>query len=396
MGAAVVRARRCGRIVARIARCARSALLVVAAACGGDSASPTATPPTPLPPLTGILDSIRLAADLPALGAAIVTSGGVANLEVVGVRRYGGRSFVTREDRWHLGSTLKHQVSVLVARLAADGTLAWSTTLPEFFPELAPTMRAEYRTVTLRDLLSHTSALPRDHVSGVNGARAAREAVVRWAVQQAPVVSPGAYAYSNINYMVAGAIVERALNLDFERVIAERLWAPLGMLRAGFGQAGTANADDEPLGHSLQANGARAIYDAGTPSADNPVEYGPAGRAHMPLADWARFVSALLAAEQGRDTPVLSSQGWRALTAQPYVVTGADGYGYGMVIATRTWSLGRALFHDGTNTRHYALVGVAPGRDFAILIVSNQWSASMGTTMDRIFGRLIDFHLRGR
>ncbi|MBK7833946.1 MAG: beta-lactamase family protein [Gemmatimonadetes bacterium] len=377
-------------------RGAMGVLLVVTAACGGDHASPTATPAAPLPPLTVLLDSIRLASDLPALGAAIVTSGGVAQLEVVGVRRYGGRSYATRDDRWHLGSTLKHQVAVLVARLVADGTLSWSTTLPQFFPELAATMRPEYRAVTLRDLLSHTSALPRDYVSGLGDARAARAAVVRWAAQQPPVATPGTYAYSNINYMVAGAIVERALDQDFERVIAERLWAPLGMARAGFGQAGTAGADDEPLGHTVQANGARATYDAATPGADNPVEYGPAGRAHMPLADWARFISALLAAEQGRDTPVLSSQGWRALTAQPYVTTGSDGYGYGMVIATRTWSLGRALFHDGTNTRHYALVGVAPGRDFAILIVSNQWSASMGATMDRIFGRLVDFHLRGR
>lgn len=372
------------------------ALLTVVAACGGDGASPVTPPPVALPPLVVILDSIRLAADLPALGAAIVTSSGVSHLEVVGVRRYGGRTFATRDDRWHLGSTLKHQVAVLVARLVADGTLSWSKTLSDYFPELAATMRAEYRTVTLRDLLSHTTSLPRDYTSGISGARAAREAVVRWAVQQPPVVSPGTYAYSNVNFMVVGAIVERALDRDLERVMAERLWAPLGMTRAGFGQAGTAGADDEPLGHSLQANGARAIFDAGSPNADNPVEYSPAGRAHMSLADWGRFVSALLAAEQGRDTPVLSSASWRALTAQPYVLTGSDGYGYGMVIATRTWSLGRALFHDGTNTRHYALVGVAPGRDFAILIVSNQWSATMGTTMDRIFGRLVDFHLKGR
>jgi CubicO group peptidase (beta-lactamase class C family) len=367
-------------------------LLVVAAACGGDHASPTATPAAPLPPLTVLLDSIRLASDLPALGAAIVTSGGVAQLEVVGVRRYGGRSYATRDDRWHLGSTLKHQVAVLVARLVADGTLSWSTTLPQFFPELAATMRPEYRAVTLRDLLSHTSALPRDYVSGLGDARAARAAVVRWAAQQPPVATPGTYAYSNINYMVAGAIVERALDQDFERVIAERLWAPLGMARAGFGQAGTAGADDEPLGHTVQADGARATT---MPRRREPTTRSvrPAEYATHALADWARS-SRALAAEQGRDTPIPVVAGVaraHGSRTSPPVATG---------MAT-AWSSppapGRsaAPSFDGTNTRHYALVGVAPGRDFAILIVSNQWSASKERRWTGS-SAAVDFHLRGR
>jgi D-alanyl-D-alanine carboxypeptidase len=370
------------------------------AACGGDGTGPrggTVTVPDTPRTFAGILDSIRRADDLPALGAAIVSSDSLRHLAVVGVRRYGGTTPVTRDDRWHLGSVLKHQVSVLVAQLVSQGTLSWTTTLAEHFPELAATMRAEYRPRTLRDLLSHSAGLPRDYIAeAALSGREARARAAAWAFSHPTVVAPGTYAYSNVGYMLAGAIVERRLARDFELVMAERLWAPLALTSAGFGQAGTAGMQDQPLGHHLSGNGSRTVYDAGTPNADNPPEYGPAGRAHMSLGDWARFTSALLAAERGRNTPVLSSGAWRALTAAGVVSSGNDAYGHGLVVANRAWASGRALFHDGTNARHYALVGIAPGPDFAILIASNQWSPTMGATMDRIFGRLVTFHLADR
>lgn len=369
------------------------------AACGGDGTGPgSAVPPPPAPlDFAAVVDSIRRADDLPALGVAIVTSDSVARLAVSGVRRYGGTTAVTRDDKWHLGSVLKHQVSVLVARLVAQGTLSWSTTLAEHFPEWAATMRPEYRSRTLRDLLSHSAGLPRDYTSETPlDGRSARARATAWALAYPPVTAPGTYAYSNVGYMIAGAIIERAVGRDFELVMREQLWTPLAMTSAGFGQAGTAGAVDEPMGHHLAASGVRTIYAADTPGADNPSEYGPAGRAHMSLPDWARFTAALLSAERGRDTPVLSASAWRALTTTGVVATGNDAYSHGLVLGTRSWAGGRALFHDGTNTRHYALVGIAPPRDFAILIATNQWSPTMGATMDRIFGRLANLHLAGR
>jgi CubicO group peptidase (beta-lactamase class C family) len=388
------------REIARVAVAGLLAGVVSLSACGSDGTGPgpgTVTPPPAPLTFSSLVDSIRRADDLPALGAAIVTSDSVARLVVSGVRRYGGTTAVGRDDKWHLGSVLKHQVSVLVARLVAQGVLTWSTTLAEHFPEMATSMRAEYRTRTLRDLLSHSAGLPRDYTTETPmGGRAARERASAWALMYPPVVAPGTYAYSNVGYMIAGTIIERALARDFEDVMRERLWTPLAMSSAGFGQAGSAGSVDEPHGHHLSASGVRTIYGPDTPNADNPPEYGPAGRAHMSLSDWARFTSALLSAERGRETPVLSSAAWRALTTTGVVATGNDAYSHGLVLGARSWAGGRALYHDGTNTRHYALVGIAPLRDFAILIATNQWSPTMGATMDRIFGRLAAFHQSDR
>src|SRR5262245_61725610 len=109
----------------RFARWVQSIVIVVALTrCGdaGQSAGPdTSTggtnPPPPPPPvseISRILDSVRVARNLPAIGGAIVTRTGVTTLGVVGVRRAGGAVAVTVDDKFHLGSMLKSMTSGLM------------------------------------------------------------------------------------------------------------------------------------------------------------------------------------------------------------------------------------------------------------------------------------------
>lgn len=368
-------------------------------ACAGDTASvapPAPASPAPTTAFARLLDSLRTAYDLPALAGAVVTSDSIPSLDAVGFRMFGNPTRVTRDDRFHLGSVLKHQTSVLVAQLVASGSLSWSRTLADYLPDERATMRPEYADRTLRDLLSHTAGLIRDPgtVSTIVDARTARSMVVRTTLSFAPAATTGTYAYSNTGYMIAGAIVEKVLDKPFEQVMAERLWGPLGMTNAGWGAAGTAL--DQPAGHILDANGTRTIVLPTSPNADNPPHYGPAGRAHMSIGDWARFTQALLRAEGGRDTPVLSATAWKALT-QGFVATGpGTSYGYGLGVSSRSWAGGRALSHDGTNTRHYAVTWIAPQRDFAVLLATNQYGPSVSAQIDAAAFRLIQFWLLGR
>lgn len=366
-------------------------------ACSADGTEPTPRPLEPSPPaytsaFARMLDSIRRANDFPSLGGAIVSGDSTLELAAVGYRLVGDPTLVTDGDRYHLGSVLKHQTAVLVASLVDGGHLSWTRTLAEYFPDDSAAMRPEYRRVTLPMLLSHASGLPRDPVQGSvpAGGRSARLAVTRSVTGLSPVAPAGSYSYSNAGYIVAGAIVERVMHREFEDVMRERVWLPLGMTRAGWGPAGSA-AIDEPVGHVVNANGIRTAVPPNSQGADNPAAYAPAGRAHMSIGDWGRFTSALLRAESGRDTPVLSGGSWRALTIGHTRTAGSDSYGFGLSVTTRAWGGGRVLAHDGSNTRNYAVVWVAPLRDVAFLLVTNQYSASIGAQMDAAVGRLLQF-----
>jgi CubicO group peptidase (beta-lactamase class C family) len=181
--------------------------------------------------------------------------------------------------------------------------LDWSTTLATVFPEYADIMRPEYKPVTLSDVLSHGAgfmANPSVQFSG-STLREQRTAAVAWTLQQPPAQQRGRYLYSNLGYIIAGAIAERLASQSFEELLMDRVLKPLGITRAGFGPMGTPGKEDQPLQHVLDNDG-HHISISPDPSADNPPFYNSAGRLHMSIGDWAKFARWVLNNELGNVT----------------------------------------------------------------------------------------------
>lgn len=341
--------------------------------------------------LARIVDSVRVATDLPALAAAVVTGDSLVAYTAAGVRRAGGGVPVTAADQFHLGSDTKAMTAGLVGTLVDEGRIAWTTTLAELWPELGPVMRAEYRAVTVADLLDQRSGLPRDPdvVFTDSSERAQRESLVRWAVAQAPLGARGTYAYSNVNYAVAGAIAERVIGRTYEQLMSERIFAPLGIRSAGWGAPGTAGREDQPWQHRIAADGHRVAV-APSPMADNPPVMTPAGRVNMSIEDWAAWGRVVLRAASGR--PSL----WRPATAAVLTtpttpVSATERYGNGWLGTTRLWAgpTGRVLTHTGSNTMNLAVAWLAPDADFGVLVVTNQGGDAATAATDALVGRLI-------
>ena len=73
--------------------------------------------------------------------------------------------------------------------------------------------------------------------------------------------------------------------VDIAGVPQARLFAPLGMERAGFGPPGDAARVDQPWGHRRQGEKTVPLF------FDNPSSLGPAGTVHASLEDWAKFAA---------------------------------------------------------------------------------------------------------
>lgn len=344
--------------------------------------------------LTRILDSIRTASDLPALGAAIVTSDSVLALDVVGVRRAGDTTRATKDDLFHIGSDTKAMTAGLLGLLVDRGRLTWTATLAELFPDLAADMRPEYRTLQVRELLSHQSGLvPNPTIQFRDGTpRAQRVAFVKWVLSQPPATERGKYAYANSNYIVAGAIAEKLLDGEYETLVVDQLLRPLGITSVGFGAPGTPGKVDQPWPHTVNASGKATAISPG-PNADNPPVFGPAGRAHLTLADWAIWIRTVLRAARGGPSP------WSAATAKALVAPAVQldpttGYAFGWLVTTRPWAGpgGRALTHAGSNTANFAVAWIAPEANFAVLIVTNQGGAGATRATDAVAAQLIALH----
>ncbi|MGE5500095.1 MAG: serine hydrolase domain-containing protein [Syntrophothermus sp.] len=344
--------------------------------------------------LASILDSLRYTLDVPAIAGAIVTDTGVVEARAVGCRRYGGPMNVTDNDQFHLGSCGKAFTSVLMAVLVDEGKVKWATTLPEIFPEYAGAMRPEYRDITIRQILSHSAGLMRDP-KGINlksiEAKSQRLEVLEWALRQAPVLPAGKYLYSNLGYIMAGAIIEKLTNSTYEELIISRVTKPLGITTAGIGgPMGTLNLEDQPLQHTCNHAPVTATSDACLSAI-----YNPAGGLYMSIGDWGKFVQWTLKAAAGEQT-LLKSETAREIIS-PVVSDGYGGYyGLGWGVSNQEWAGGKALSHSGSNALNYSTVLISVPKKFGIIVMTNQGAAGEDWPIGPVFARLLDYHLNKR
>ncbi|MFG0285709.1 MAG: serine hydrolase domain-containing protein, partial [Phycisphaerales bacterium JB039] len=277
--------------------------------------------------------------------------------------------------------------------LVEEGLLRWDSTLAEVFPDAAPAMDEGYRKVTLEQLLSHRAGAPAG-----TGRRAlwatfwahtgtpteARRIALQRITENAPEHEPGAqHEYSNYGFALAGLMCEQVAGEPFEKLLLERLLAPLGITTAGWGAPGSEDEIDQPRGHKY----GRPVEPGRT--ADNPPVLSPAGRLHLSLADWAKYIAWHLRGAEGTGE-LLAPETFRRLH------TPAEGFEYalGWSVPHRDWAAGRVLAHTGSNTMWYCVVWAAPKKGFAVLVATNEAGDAAAKACDEVAWALIQRRLK--
>jgi CubicO group peptidase (beta-lactamase class C family) len=342
-----------------------------------------------------LLEPILRKHDLPGMTGAIVTSEGIVGAGALGVRKYGDATPVGLNDEFHLGSDTKAMTATILAMLVEQGKLAWTMTLAGALPELAAKMDPAYRDVTLEQLLAHRAGFTdaswpagetfqsMHELSGTP--REQRWKYAQMVLSEAPTkVQPGTFLYSNRSYAIAGVIAERTGNNAWEDLMRLWLFKPLGMSTCGFGSMGTPGKVDEPWQHT-GAGKTHGPVEPG-PMSDNPVVIAPAGEVHCSVGDWGKFIQAHLRGEKGV-AGILKPETFKKLHT---IANGS--YGFGWLATERPWGGGQVLTHAGSNTMNYAVAWVAPLKDFAVLVMTNQGGDEAAKACDEAAGALILHH----
>jgi len=356
--------------------------------------------------LAAVLEEIRAKHDVPALGAAIVTEDGPVLIEVVGVRKRGDRAKVEKADMFHLGSCTKAFTGWLAGWAVENGKLRWDSTLSEIFPRESRKWTDQHKQITLEQLLTHRAGFdpdasveipdqlpkgfnhwPRQSKPSVNGreTRKQRQEFVE-ALDEKPLqTEPGiTFAYSNSSQILAAAMIEEVAGLPWEDLLEKHLFLPLGMKEVGQGPMATRSGPPrQPWQHERNGKPADAV-----PQADNPEVMGPAGRLHMSLNSWGRFVAETLRGSRGKGT-LLKQETYEALLKPP-------GYTRGCWQSRGQDENGRAvsLGHAGSNNLNYCIAEINPKENFAVLVATNQGDSLPGApgkaACEELLGRLTE------
>jgi CubicO group peptidase (beta-lactamase class C family) len=327
---------------------------------------------------------------LPAVAAAVVRKGAIVAAGATGTRRAGAAIPVTLRDRFHIGSDTKAMTALLAAMLVEEGRLRWDSTVGEIFPELADTMDKDLHGVKLTQLLSHTSGLPSDNadfdrlIEQSFAHKGNLDELRYWLVKQwsrRPLQSPPGtrFAYSNMGYTLAGAILERITKTTWEELVVARIFDPVKLTTAGFGPQASLGRVDAPLGHLVLADGKLKPMLAG-PNGDNPEILGPAGTVHLSILDFAAWAG--WNAGEGRRGPALvRAETLRKLHTQviamppnpnaPPGTPSQGAYALGWGIVQLPYTPQPVLTHAGSNGMNLATIMLQPDKDFALVLATN-------------------------
>ncbi|MFJ1812219.1 MULTISPECIES: serine hydrolase domain-containing protein [unclassified Streptomyces] len=139
------------------------------------------------------------------------------------------------DARFRAGSTTKVVTAAAVLRLAAERRIDLNTPVQHYLPGL---LGRQYRPITVRRLLNHTSGIPAGDGLGDSFAEVyahrfdtlTPQQVVASAAAKKPEFRPGEKQhYLNINYTILGLLIEKVTGRSYASEVTRLVLAPAGM-----------------------------------------------------------------------------------------------------------------------------------------------------------------------
>jgi CubicO group peptidase (beta-lactamase class C family) len=310
-----------------------------------------------------------------APGAAVLV---VCNGQPVFRRGYGVTDLRTMhpidaQTNFRLASFTKQFTAASIMLLVRDGKLHYDDHLTDIFPEFP----AYGRSITVRNLLNHTSGLPdyedilmkqypstpEEKIPQILDA-----GVLKLLEQQTSGnFAPGSkWEYSNSGYAVLAMIVEKVSGKSFGKFLQERIFTPLKMTHTLAYEKGKNEVPHRAYGHSKidgvwqetdQSPTSAVLGDGGIYSSlDDLAKWDRALREHTLLSE--EEMRPALTPVQPRDGPPKSPEG------KPV------SYGFGWFLDP--YQSRKRMSHDGNTIGFRTTIQRFPGEQLTVIVLANR------------------------
>ena len=328
---------------------------VLAAFCSCAAAAPRAVSSS-----TAVRQAQQEFASIAPPGAAVaVIEHGRTSLHGFGTERAGGRA-VTPQTVFQIASLTKPFTAMVVLRLAEQGRLNVDDRASRWLRWLPPV----YSDVTIRQLLSHTSGVPRDlrreNVDEFSLAEFRR----RFVAAERSFAPGEKWEYSNAGYTLLSMIAEEAGRKPFGQLLEQMIFRPAGMRQTRY-RASLTTAPGRASGYDWQDG-------RWVPASKVYSGYGNSG-IESTAADLARLATAL---QQRR---LLRRSSYAAMLAPGKLGSGAPlsfsfrdaptSYGFGWFLVEQCGA--KVATHGGTIAGFSSNLSWAVDRDVTVVSLTN-------------------------
>jgi CubicO group peptidase (beta-lactamase class C family) len=261
----------------------------------------------------------------------------------------------TPETNYRLASMTKQFTAASILLLAEDGRL----TLDDGVHTWLPSLPKAAETITIRQLLTHTSGLIdyEDVIPDSFKAQLHDADVLRLlATQDRTYFRPGTgYRYSNSGYALLALIVQRASVTSFAKFLRERIFQPLDMTNTVAHEDGISTVHHRAFGYTHDASRWRR-----TDQDQTSAVLGDGG-IYSSIDDLAKWDAALY------DDRLLQPSSLRAaFTPATHTDDPAIEYGYGWRIT------GETLWHSGESVGFRNVIVRYPNRRMTVVVMTNR------------------------
>ena len=314
--------------------------------------------------------------NIPGLAIAIVTKDKVIKAKGYGLRNIENKLPATADSQFAIGSATKAFTSFMLGTLVDEGRIDWNKPIKQYLPQWQ--LFDEYAThhVTLKDMLSHRTGLPRhDHIMEGFPRLTGEDLLSKLKYLEPSYELREKYQYNNLMYGLAGYLAEEVTNKNWSELIQARILNPLNMTNTSMSYQQVNTSPNHALPYDEISKSLTQIPQA--TRIDSMIS--PAGAMHSSANDMSQWLSMLLNNGKTQQHQLIKANTLQQMQLpQTPISTGLSSNknfsptAYGMGWHTRTIGGHYLNYHGGNIDGFTTMVFVYPQDDIAMVIMVNK------------------------
>lgn len=189
----------------------------------------------------------------PGFAVAVVEKNMVVYSGGFGYRDYEKKMPVDENTLFAIGSCTKAFTTSLIGMLENEDKLSLDDSPLAYIPGFRFSTDEMNNSITIRDLMSHRTGLPRHDFSWYFFPGESKETLLNRVIYQKPFADPRyQWYYNNFMFLAQGVIIEEITGKSWEDNVREKIFKPLGMTRSNLSIDELEKGENAAFGYQLK------------------------------------------------------------------------------------------------------------------------------------------------
>ena len=331
--------------------------------------------------IDAIVQDAMDAFSVPGIAVGVIQDGKIIHSAGYGTRSIKDGGNIDKHTYFGIASNSKGFTATALAILVDEGKISWDDRVQKHIPDFKLWNDYVSEKFTIRDLLSHHTGLPLgsgDLMWWPDANYSPGEVIAKMRHLKPNRDFRTTYAYNNLPFIVAGAIIPAVTGKTYEDFLQERIFGPLNMDRCTANTPRIVNDNNMAEPH--------AVLDGNLTQVkrylilDKVVGSMAAAGIQCSIDDLLKWEMMHLNHGEGLMSKETHATIWQINTAmdvnEMHIQNGINFRGYGLGYNVSDYRGKRVISHGGALIGMYSHLSMIPELNFAVAITTNQQSGA--------------------